>query len=164
MRRGANTGWSFRRRPRSHSSWATSSATEHSDRIFQAQRRGSGRRQVRLPSPRRPGARQRPRPRLFSSKNAAIAVVDVPAVEAGNAEFDIVADRSKALAIFDQIPDGTCVAIRKRYAGGAVAALDGAVRSSRLIACETRVMEADDIHIRQVGHMGDLMPEAIGDG
>src|SRR5690606_35159287 len=104
-------GWPPRLRRRS--SWATSSETAHRNRTHPPARRarrqspGQGMSQD-MPEGRRKAALRSawsaPQSRRLS-QHAAVAVIDVPAVEAGNAEFNIVAEPGKALAIFDQIPD-----------------------------------------------------------
>src|SRR5690606_29689389 len=146
------------------SSSATSSARERSDRTCPVQRRDVALPQERRLLPCKAEARQRPRPVALSSKDAAVSVVDVPAIKAGNAELDIVADRRKTLAIFDQVPDRADITTRQRDTCRAVTALDRAVRQGRLVARQPRIVEADDIHVGQVRHMRHLVAEAACNG
>src|SRR5690606_20794788 len=99
-----------------------------------------------------------------SAKDAAGSVVDIPAVEAENAELDIVADAGKALAVLNQVPDGAVLTVGKACRRRAVAPLNGAVLGRRLVTGQPRAVEVDNADVWKIGHMGDLMPEAVLDG
>src|SRR5690606_9682984 len=98
-----------------------------------------------------------------SAQDPAAAVIDEPAVEAGDAEFDIVAYRGEALAFLDQVPDVAGVAVGEDRRCPAISPADRPVLLRGQIAALADVVEIGDGDVGQIRHMGDLMPEPAGD-
>src|SRR5690606_16572331 len=89
----------------------------------------------------------------------ATSAIDVPAIEAGDAEFDIAALARKSHRAFDQVPDVTLVAVGKIDLGVAVATLDRPLGCLRLEPAFGDPVEIDDLDLRQVRHMRHLVAE-----
>src|SRR5690606_20580904 len=91
------------------------------------------------------------------------AVIDHPAIEARDAELDIVADRRKTLPFLDQIPDGAVVTGGQRDGSAAIAPPDRPIVAGGKVAM---LMDAGEVgygHLRQVRHIAYLMIEPLGD-
>src|SRR5690606_28935468 len=99
-----------------------------------------------------------------SAYRAAAAAIDMPAVEAGDAEFDIAAETGEAHRPLDQIPDVAVHAVRQGDPGMAIAPVDrplvyGLGQMPRL----ADAVEVDDLDLRQVRHVANLIAETVGD-
>ena len=74
----------------------------------------------------------------------AIGTVDVPRIETGYAEFDIVAEAGKSLSGFYQVPNGPCLAVVHGHAGLAETPLDQLDFSSRCVV-ESVFADIEDV-------------------
>lgn len=87
-------------------------------------------------------------------------IVDIPSIEAGQAKFDIVTHSSKALALFNQVPDLPAVPICKPDCRVAIVSRDRTVLVSRKIAMLSNVMEGGNAYQGDARHISDLVIEA----
>src|SRR5690606_8594186 len=149
---------------RSRSSSATRSAPARRSRSHRPS--AALHRRKRKARSRREAPRARPRwTRAASPKgraqNPAAAVIDVPAVEAGDAELDVAADAGKAGRPLDHIPHVVAAPVAHIGPGVAVTPVDGAlVIYLRLVKRLADALEIGDGDIGQVRHMSHLMAEA----
>src|SRR5690606_30360562 len=98
-----------------------------------------------------------------STKGEAAPTINMPAIETGDAEFDIAALAGKAHRTFDQIPDVTRMTVGKSSLCVAVTSLDRPFLALGVKPALHDAVELNDLDLWQVRYIGYLIAEAMGD-